>query len=253
MSIRNIFKSRWGLTFTSDDGSWHTGDDLGLLPASPPDFGTPTVKQEIVEIPGTNGAIDLTEWAGYPTYGTRPGSFEYYLPDRRESQQRALHARVTNLLHGRVWKITPDENPDAYYTGRLSVGPIVRTGTGMPTFKITGDLDPFRTDWADPSTDSWQWDPFSFENGVIREYGAITISGETEVTVVSSPVGGTPLIKNNGSAAMTLETEDGDEYTLPAGEWTSLGEIELPHAFEEVTWTITGSGTVTIYFRTGGF
>ena len=237
MRIFYQFIHRWGLTFrTSAGDSWHSYRDLGLLPASPPDFGMPKVKAELVEIPGMDGALDLTEAFGVPRYGTRPGSFTYYLPSRYEAEQDALHAAAANLLHGKVWQITPDESPDAYYSGRLAVGPIVRSPGSLPTFTITGDLDPFRDL---PDTD----DEFEIDGY------------HNTVTVTSTPLGGTPRFYNDSGELMLL-TADNTEYQIPTGAWTELDGVELPRAAQAVTWDVScpgGSGTLTVRFTRGIF
>ena len=87
----------------------------------------------------------------------------------------------------------------------------------------------------------------ALRTGVIRDYGNITVSGTKTVTVVSSPMGGSPII--TASEAMTL-TYDGTTYNLAAGA-NQFSTLELPHAEEEVDFTFTGTGTVSIGMRGG--
>lgn len=239
MRFNARFMTRWGVTFQTEAGdSRHSYRDFGLLPAAPPDFGMPKVKTSQVDIPGMDGVLDLTEAFGVPRYGSRPGSFTYYLPTRYEAEQNALHAEVANLLHGKVWRVIPDESPDAYYSGRLAVGPIVRSGSGLPTFTITGDLDPFR---------------YLPDNA---SYDVFEISGyHNTVTITSTPLGGTPSVRNDAEEVMIL-TIGNTEYQLQPDEWVTLDAVTLPRSTEQVTWDVScpgGSGTLTVWFARGTF
>lgn len=230
------FLTRWGVTFRTDAGErWHSYRDFGLLPAAPPDFGTPSAKTNFVDIPGMNGSLDLTEALGDVTYSDRPLSLAYYLTARREAEQSAVHAQLLQALHGRRLQVIPDEDPDWYYEGRLAVSPIVH-GAGCSTITITGELDPYCYGVTPPP------------------YEAIEISGyHNSVTIRSSPLGGTPRVRNNGEELMLLNIGN-TEYQLPAGEWVTLTEVELPRSFETVTWDVScpgSSGTITIDFKTG--
>ena len=57
-------------------GNKNTWDDWRLIPTSRPVFLPPDVKKVLVDLPGSDGVIDLTEsLTGYVKYGNRKGSF----------------------------------------------------------------------------------------------------------------------------------------------------------------------------------
>ena len=61
-------------------GEKNTWDDWHLLPSTRPLFNPPPTKTKQVDIPGANGAIDLSEsLTGYPVYENRTGSTEFYV------------------------------------------------------------------------------------------------------------------------------------------------------------------------------
>ena len=59
-------------------GDKNTWDDWHLVPASRPLFNPPTVKTKIIDIPGANGNLDLSDsLTKYPVYNNREGQIEF--------------------------------------------------------------------------------------------------------------------------------------------------------------------------------
>ncbi len=100
-------------------GGIHSHYDLNLIqqkvdvePAEP--------KLNLIEIPGADGAVDMTEQpAGQVTYETRKitWTFALYPGENWEAKRR----QVNNALNGRRCDITISTDPEYYYQGRLSV------------------------------------------------------------------------------------------------------------------------------------
>lgn len=103
----------------TDFGGVHSHYDLNLIqqkvevdPAEP--------KLNMIEIPGADGAVDLTEQpAGRVVYKTRKITWTFALYPGENWD--AKHAQVSNALNGRRANITLDTDPGYYYQGRLSV------------------------------------------------------------------------------------------------------------------------------------
>lgn len=103
----------------TDFGGIHSHRDLNLIqqtvevdPAEP--------KLNLVEIPGADGAVDMTEKpAGRVTYKTRKITWTFALYPGESWD--AKHRQVSNALNGRRGNITLDTDPAYYYQGRLSV------------------------------------------------------------------------------------------------------------------------------------
>jgi len=103
----------------TDFGGIHSHRDLNLIqqtvevdPAEP--------KLNLVEIPGADGAVDMTEQpAGRVTYNTRKITWTFALYPGESWD--AKHRQVSNALNGRKCNITLDTDPGYYYQGRLSV------------------------------------------------------------------------------------------------------------------------------------
>lgn len=103
----------------TDFGGIHSSHDLHLIqqkvevdPAEP--------KLNLIEIPGADGAVDLSEIpAGRVTYKTRKITWVFALYPGEDWD--AKHRQVNNALNGRRCNITLDTDPGYYYQGRLSV------------------------------------------------------------------------------------------------------------------------------------
>lgn len=241
---RNKFSSRWGSTFVTDDGSFHSFDSFGLLPAARPVFDPAEPKYTFTDIPGTDGGIDRTEeLTGYVTYAQTIGTLSYYVRGS-DRQRRGVHTQVKRILHGRTVRIILDEEPEYYRVGRIWVGPLTED-KGAGRIEITARVEPFKYEHR-TAAEPWLWDPFNFLTGVIRP-AQLIVNGTRTVRVISSPRGGSPTV--TASAAMTM-TYGGKTYAVPAGT-TEYPEIELPHGQTEATFSFTGTGTISIDYPLG--
>ena len=100
-------------------GGVHSHYDLNLIqqkvvvdPAEP--------KLNLIEIPGADGAVDLTEQpGGRVVYKTRKITWTFALYPGENWD--AKHRQVSNALNGRRCNITLDTDPEYYYQGRLTV------------------------------------------------------------------------------------------------------------------------------------
>ncbi len=107
-----------GITF---DGL-HSYDDFGLWLSERPDLGVPVAKTNIVEIPGADGVLDLTEAnAGEVKFNNRTLTFTFAAMVNVVAQEE-FKATIRNALHGKkIKQIVLDEDQNWYYTGRASV------------------------------------------------------------------------------------------------------------------------------------
>lgn len=184
--------------------SLNTYKDFYLVPTSLPIISTPGVKTKNIEVPGANGAIDLTEsLTPFPVYNNRSGSLEFaLLQDRLEYYNRYknaphsikstydfdgtgatnyIYSDLMNKLHGRKCQLILEDDPEWYYEGRIGIGEWKSSTDGTwPTVTINYDLAPFKLSVNDSlvgatetGSDRWIWDPFSFIDGVIYSSASI--------------------------------------------------------------------------------
>ena len=104
-----------GVTF----GNLHSYRDLHLILAEKI-IGTPSPKTELIDIPGSDGVLDFTEFFDGIKYNNRKLSFEFstLVP---QSEFMTLFSTVQNALHGQKMMIYLDDDPEWYYIGRINV------------------------------------------------------------------------------------------------------------------------------------
>ena len=202
----------------------------------------PEAKTDQIDIPGANGVIDLTEVNGQVCYKNRTMTLTFSLDDDY-AKWHLLSSRIAKELHGKMIKCILPDDPNYYYEGRFSIDS-KKTNDVITDIVITGDVHPFKMD-VYSSSEEWLWDPFSFEDGIIRSYHDIEISGTTPVSVIGSEMPVVP--KFICSTDMDLEFNS-SVFHLSAGETTDY-DIILSEGENQLIFT--GHGTVTIEYRGG--
>lgn len=222
----------------------HTYTDYGLYVTNNDPVEPPEVKAEYIEIPGRNGQIDLTEaLTGYTVYNNRQIVLE--LGGKKRSQDwPGFMSNFLNELHGQSVTVIFDNDPSYYYVGRATVESDYEKGNEIARFTLTINAEPYKYS-NQSTTEPWLWDPFSFVDGVIRYYNQIQINGTTQIQVMGSEMPVIPLFI--ASAAMQIQF-GGKTYDLTAGN-NKIYDIVLMN--QAHTLTFTGTGTVSINYKTG--
>lgn len=103
----------------------------------------PEPKTYVVDIPGGNGSIDITEaLMGDVAFSNRQQEFTFATLQPREFE--TLKTRVSNLLHGRRLGYRLSWDPGYSYEGRFSVSSYeLAPGIGRIVVKV--DADPYKT------------------------------------------------------------------------------------------------------------
>lgn len=228
-------------------GDRNTWDDWHLIPSTRPLFNPPDVKTHIVDIPGANGQIDLTEsLTGYPLYENRTGSIEFYVANGYEDWA-VLYSKIMNYLHGKRMRATLEDDRYFYYEGRFEVN---KWTSDKWWSKITIDYDvyPYKKE-PNTSIEPWLWDPFDFEQGIIRDYNALVVDGTLELEILGREEYVVPEI--------IVDSDDGSGMTVKVGSTTyelSDGVNVNPNIVvgeTNVTLTFTGNGTVSVNYQGG--
>lgn len=222
----------------------HTYTDYGLYVTNTNPVEPPEVKAEYIEVPGRNGQIDLTEaLTGYTVYNNRQIVLE--LGGRKRSQDwPGFMSNFLNDLHGKSVKVIFDNDPSYYYQGRATVESDYEKGNEIARFTLTINAEPYKYS-NQSTTEPWLWDPFSFVDGVIRYYNQLQVDGTAQIQVLGSEMPIIPVF--TVSAAMQVEFS-GKTYDLAAGN-NKIYDIVLMN--QTYTLTFTGTGTVSISYKTG--
>jgi predicted phage tail component-like protein len=206
-------------------GFMHSYDFLKIV-LNEKEIGLPEIKTNIIEIPGADGVVDMTDFFGETKYTNRILKFKFTIsPLITQKEYIKTFHNVYNILHGTKRKIILDDEPDYYYFGRVSVGNY-KCEKGIATFEMVCDCEPFKT--------------------------------ETIVTTVTQNVNGVATVELYNTRkrvvpTITASTEflfkyDGVYYDGLEGTFT-LPEIELVDGYNYVE--VTGVGTVTFSYEKG--
>lgn len=130
-----------GVTFGNKHSYW----DWGLMLKSPPKISSPEPKTHYVDIPGTHGAMDLTEaLTGKVQYHNRKIEFEFIDAMADREDWSAIYSDILSELHGQMKEISLDDDPTHYYKGRVTVGDPERVNEKAVTLKMTAEVEPFK-------------------------------------------------------------------------------------------------------------
>ena len=223
-------------------GDKHTEKDWDLIWVDlviPP----PSLKTHTVSVPGMNGIIDLTERMGGVKFNDRQLEFRFVLHDKDIGLWHRTYAEIANFCHGQIKDIILDSDNQFYWRGRVIVES-TKEDQIHSTITIVVDAEPFKYDLIS-SADDWLWDPFNFRTGVIRNYKNMTVTGTTALDIIGTEKDIVPTIIC--SRAMTLVFE-GKTYQLAMGENINR-DIVLRAGSNQMRFTTSGTGTVTILFR----
>lgn len=126
-----------GITF----GEYHSYRDLHLILAEKT-IGTPAPKTELIDIPGSDGVLDFTEFFDGVKYKNRELSFEFstLVP---QSEFMTLFSMIQNALHGQKMMISLDVDPEWYYIGRITVEPW-KADKNIGKITIDCDCEPYK-------------------------------------------------------------------------------------------------------------
>ena len=223
------------------DDEKHTYDDFGLR-ITTINIGFPSAKTSKIDIPGADGYLDMTDYFG-TRYDTRKLTIECDVEDQNYYNWAGLMSQISNYLHGKRRKIVLDWDNGFYYLGRGSCE-YDKDNRVYSEITLKFECDPYKYDLTATDED-WLWDPFDFEEGVIREYGNQAVDGTLALTVVGSPMPVVPKIIVSADMQVLF---GGESYRLKAGE-NYLPDIEIKEG--EHVLTFTGHGTVTVSYRGG--
>ena len=211
----------------TDFGGLHSFRDLHLLQASV-DVQPAKPKTKFIDIPGADGSKDFSESpAGRVVFGARKitWTFKLYPGDRWPEK----YAQVSNALNGTACKITLDDDPEYYYSGRLSVDKHKADGI-LHTITVSATCQPFKL---------WQSETV-VSDALTTTYKTLTLRCDRMPTVPTITV----------TAPTTLVWE-GNAYSLNAGTHRLL-DIQLTEGANYIqARTTSGTGTIKFVYQEG--
>lgn len=221
----------------------HMLRDLGLALSRTDCVQPPVPKTTLLDIPGGNGAIDITDsMTGRTVYNNREIKMEFGR-GLGKKEWPTLYSDLLRRFHGQKVKVIFDDDKNYYYAGRATVSEYSRFQM-LGTVVITVDAEPYKLEMLS-SLDNWLWDTFNFKTGIIRSYKNLVVDGERTLRVVGRSKVVVPLIISD--AAMTVSF-NGGIYDVVAGN-NKIYDIVIEEG--ENSLTFAGHGIVSVDYRGG--
>lgn len=174
-------------------GSKNTYTDFGLIPMSRPVVLPPEPKVSYLDIPGRNGALDLTETiTGNITYENRQGSWKFVVDKNRDWVE--VYSELLSFIQGRFLRVILEDDPLYYYEGRLNISEW-SSEKNHSVITINYILDPFKYEVVEAIDERYQeitknlvTEPFVFSfDSYTKVIEAIVICGNYgNIDVVAS-------------------------------------------------------------------
>jgi len=208
-----------GVTF----GNKHSINDWDLLMVSK-SIGEAIPKTNYIEIPGSDGSKDLTDYFGDIRYSDRNLQFSFDI-FADSSTWWNIKKEITNYLQGKKMKIILDQDANYYYLGRCFVSSFTHE-TRVAHITIDASCEPFKYN-------------------INQTIDSFTIDKKSTITLKNARK--TVVPKITLSNKMQLELNN-NSFSLSTGTHKVL-DIRLVEGDNKIT--ITGTGTITFTYQEG--
>lgn len=204
-------------------GAYHSHDDLQLILTSKV-LGSPAVKENKIDIPGADSALDLTDFFGEPKYDDVTHKFEFstMVPHK---EFPSLFSKVKNAIHGKRLKIILDDDPAFFYWGRCSVSAFT-SEKNIGHVTIECDCEPYK---------------YKVDKTVVTT----AVDGTQDITLTNGRKRAVPEITTTASMTVVF---GGISTTTNAGTF-KIPELELVEGDNVVT--VTGTGAIVFSWQEG--
>ena len=240
-----------GVKFINKDtgAAIHTLTDWGCYLHGRQKIDPAPVKWMKESIPGTNGKLDYTKaLSGRVNYDSRLIHVELFVLDA-VNMWDSVYSAMQDFLHGQTMKIIFDSDSGYYYEGTVEVNEW-QSMKKMAVIVIEGDVDPFKYEMFS-SLEDWEWDPFNFEDGIIREYKNLTVNASLTLTIPGRRMEVVPTFTVSNTSGNGLNvTYNSVTYHLSEGA-NRVPAIDLKEGDNVLVFT--GSGKVSVDYRGGRF
>lgn len=247
-------------------GDKNTWEDWHLVPSSRPLFNPPSVKTKIIDIPGGNGSLDLSDsLTKYPLYNNREGDIEFIVMNDYWEWYEA-YSTIMNYLHGKTMIAILEDEPDYYYVGRFSVNSWksqkdysrITISYSVKPFKYFVGQSPVVIDIPmNPKTVTFTRDDY----GNIPSRPEFSVTSEMYMRFVNNELGVNKTVKLIPEIVNSFDdlifygpiVQMTFSLTIVSSPLTDFtGNDILDYSGNQIMGVDTGNGSVTIDFEKGG-
>lgn len=246
----------------------NTLKDWFLVPLGRPVINPPMQKRSIINIPGANGALDVSNsLTHYPVFENRTGQIQFaVLNDKPGYDWLTVYTKIMKFLQGNEVKMFLEDDQKFYYEGQVWVDTWDSRNDGTwSEVTLAYDLQPYRKSIYS-SIGDWLWDPFNFELDVVQDtiFSNIVIDSDDWVEkdftglIDMMPVLPKFTVTTDDNQPMPAQLYNSDlklewkDLSLPTGTNTLYDCILCEVTPESVVkMRFKGHGHVTMDFRSG--
>lgn len=240
-----VYAGSHSVTFTVGQISYNTHSDWHLIPSTKPAISLPEAYVNIIPIPGSRTAIDLTDYIGENRYGLRSGTMEFYINIDKWSNAEYAYRTISDALHGKKVNCVLSDDPAMVYSGRVRVGPL-KPNPSYPSFDISYSFQSAIQD-EDPEPEPSPIDPtppdpdpesFDYEDYIHGTYGWSEYDGyynrPVSVQITSDLVSGKYL---KVLVDPYVYTYAGGQYNVVEGEEITSAHVRItsPSLYSEIS------------------
>lgn len=224
-------------------GDKHSFVDLDLILNSK-ELPLPEPKTYIVDIPGTDGTLDLSTALtdGQMTYNNRELQFNFTI-NKPFDQWEKVKSIVAAHLHGKTMKVKAEADEGYYFFGRCWISQD-DTKNQKATLTVSVDADPYKYDELD-STERNNWT--GFDGNPVTWSAKVNVSRNTTTIVPPQKMRVVPTITVSSDMTLVYKTS---QIALYAGD-NIIPSVVLSENQADNTLNFLGTGIATIKFRGG--
>ncbi len=208
-------------------GETDTLKSMGLILLADLKIGVPTLKSNIIDIPGADGSVNMSYVIsdGEPRYSNRDITFSLFKSTDELSFSETF-SRLLSLCHGREQTLILPNDRTHYYKGLFSIGE--RSGYNSCTIPVSVSADPYA---------------YKIELTTLE----ITIpeSGKTDVYLYNEM---RPVIPEFSATEAVTVSFGNSQYTLPAGT-SHIPALKLKAGDNVITLEGNAGSKVTVSYR----
>ena len=203
-------------------GGLHSFYEWGLI-LSEKEIKAPKPMTIELEIEGSDGVLDYTEFFGGVRYENRQLSFKFYSIDPEDFL--TLFSTVQNAIHGKKMQVILDDDPAFFYYGRVTVNEWkVNKRLGEITIEV--DAEPYK-------------------QSITETVASFQVSSSANIVLENDQKPVIPTITT--TTEMLIDIGSFNE-SYPAGTF-QMPELELTEGGNQVY--IEGTGKITFRYRKG--
>ncbi len=203
---------------------YHSEKGLNLL-LTGKEIGAPEIKRQTIDIAGSDGELDFTDFFGEPKYANVQHQFTFE-SIRPRNEQLSQFTDIKNKIHGKKGRIILDDDPSFFYTGRCSVSKYTNE-KNIGKITVTCDCEPYK---------------YKLTETVVTR----AVDGVEEIRLTNSRKRAVPLVTVQTSTSVDIVFKEDFAWSLGAGSYM-LPELELVEGGNVVT--VIGTGTISFTWR----